>query len=299
MPAFLVPAVLAYLLLALASLIDKILLKTAIISPRAYAFYVGLLSLGAVVLVPFGVVETPDLRILVTALASGVYSVYALWAFYSALKAHEASRVITATGALVPVFTLILSIIILDEKLSFTQVLAFGLLVLGGAVISFRENIRKPYTFKLLGHAARGAIFFAISFTLLRFVYGFETFLNGLFWTRIGGVLGALSILVIPENFRRIYWATKKAPRTAPVPFVLNQVLGSGGAILQNYAIFLGSAALVGALQGIQYAFLLILVVVLSRYFPQIKESFGAKERLVKILAIAIVAVGLCLLSIN
>ncbi|NIT03664.1 EamA family transporter [Candidatus Saccharibacteria bacterium] len=298
-PVFLVPAVLAYLFLALAALIDKILLKTTIVSPRAYAFFVGILSVGVLVLLPFGVVSVPTGRVILASLASGVCGVYALWAFYSALKEHEASRVVTAVGALVPIFTLLLSIVILNEGLNALQFIAFVLLVVGGAIISYRENVKRAYTFEILAHAARASAFFAVSFTLLRFVFIFEPFLNGFFWTRIGGILGALTILAVPENLKRIYWAAKKAPKRAPVVFVLNQGLGGAGAILQNYAIFLGSAALVGALQGVQYAFLLVLIVFLSKRFPQLKEQLGLREWSLKIFAIAVVGIGLYLISIS
>lgn len=296
-PAFLIPALAAYFFLALAGLIDKILLQTTIVSPRAYAFWVGLLSVLAIALLPFGVVNVPDLRLILTALVSGVAGVYALWAFYSALKAHEASRVIITVGALVPIFTLLFSIIFLNERLKIIQLLAFALLVFGGVLVSYQENIKKSYTFELFHHAARAAILFAASFTLLRFVFLFEPFLNGLFWTRMGGVLGALTIIAIPENFRRIYWATKKAPKKAPIPFLANQAMGGGGAILQNYAISLGSAAIVGALQGVQYAFILILIVLLSRRFPQLKEEFSRRVLAQKALAIILIATGLVILA--
>lgn len=299
MSAFLLPALAAYFLLALAGLIDKVLLRTTMISPRAYAFYVGILSTLVLVLLPFGVVSTPDPRIIGAALASGGAGVYGLWAFYSALKEHEASRVITSTGALVPIFTLLFSVVILDEKFEFIQLLAFALLILGGVIVSYRENVKRPYTFDLLGHAARAALFLAVSFVLLRFVFLFEPFLNGLFWTRLGGILGALTIAAVPENLRRIYWATKKAPRSAPIPFILNQMLGGAGGLLQNYAIFLGSAALVGAVQGVQYVFLLILVVILAKRFPQLQEKLGAREWFQKGIAVGAVALGLYLLSIR
>jgi drug/metabolite transporter (DMT)-like permease len=297
LPAFIIPALAAYFLLAVVGLMDKVLLKTAIVSPRAYAFYVGALSSAAVVLLPFGVVELADFCVLLAALASGVASVYALWAFYSALKVYEASRVITAVGALVPIFTLIFSVIFLDEQWGFSQLVAFALLVLGGVLISREGTVQKSYTFELLWYAVWAAVLFAVSFTVLRFVYLSETFFTGFFWTRMGGVLGALTIIAVPENFKRIFWATKRAPKSTPLRFIFNQVTAGAGAILQSYAIFLGSAALVGALQGVQYAFLLILVISLSRYFPQIKEEFSRRAIIQKVSAIVLIAIGLVTLS--
>jgi len=297
LPSFLVPALVAYFLLAVAGLIDKILLKTAIISPRAYAFYVGALSGLVVILLPFGVVSIPGLRVLLAALASGLATVYALWAFYGALKAHEASRVITSVGALVPVFTLLFSIIFLDEHWRFDQLLAFALLVSGGALISYEESVGRLYSHELFGHAVRAAVLFAVSFTLLRFVFLSETFLSGFFWTRVGSVLGALTIVAVPENFKRIFWATKKAPRSAPFSFLFNQALGSVGAGLQSYAVFLGSAALVGALQGVQYAFLLFLIVLLSPHFPQLREKLSRRVIFQKVSALVLVIVGLAIIA--
>lgn len=299
LPSYLAPAFLAYLFLASAGLIDKILLQTTVTSPRAYAFFAGILSVLAFGLLPFGVVSIPSARVILAALASGVAGVYALWAFYSALKEHETSRVLTTVGALVPIFTLVLSTVLLGESLATGHLFGFGLLVLGGALISYRENAKKPYTLAIFTHAAQAAILFAASLTFLRFVFLFQTFWSGLFWSRLGGVLGALSILAVPENFRRIYWAAKRAPKNAPIPYLLNQALGGSGGFLQNYAVYLGSASLVGALQGIEYAFLLVLVLILGRFFPKVRERFSGWEWAQKILAIAIVSLGFYLLAVS
>jgi len=133
----------------------------------------------------------------------------------------------------------------------------------------------------------------------MRFVFLAEPFLNGIFWIRIGGILGALSIIAVRENRTRIYWATKKMPRTAPVPFLFNQGLGGLGGLLQNYAISLGSAALVGAVQGVQYAFLFVLTLVLMRYFPQLEESANLRQKIEKALAVVIIGFGLYFMTIK
>src|SRR3990170_5795356 len=99
LPAFLTPALVAYLFLALAGLIDKVLLQTSIVSPRAYAFFVGILSVAAVVLLPFGVVNIPDRRIFFAALVSGVAGVFAPWSLYSALQEDDAPPGITPPRA--------------------------------------------------------------------------------------------------------------------------------------------------------------------------------------------------------
>ncbi|OGC55980.1 hypothetical protein A2797_01265 [candidate division WWE3 bacterium RIFCSPHIGHO2_01_FULL_48_15] len=299
MPVYLLAAVASYFLLALAGLVDKILLKTTIVSPRAYAFFVGILGILALVFIPFGVSWPLQPRFLVAALASGVTSVYALWSFYSALKDFDPSRAITTVGALIPVFTLIFSIVLFAETHVPVHFLAIFLLVLGGVLISIRENVLGSYSFELFRHAVLAASLFAFSLALLRFVFINETFINGLFWSRIGTVLGAVSILVVPENFRRIWWAAKKAPPIAPIPFLLNQGLGGTGALLQTFAISLGSATLVSALQGIQYAFIFVLLFFLAPYFPALGERFDPRENLAKAVAIVAISTGLYILALG
>ena len=297
MPTYWSISLAAYLFLALAGLIDKVLLQKIISSPRAYAFYVGMLSVLALTLLPFGVVSVPETRTLLAAAVSGFTGVYALWAFYSGLKDFEPTRVITTVGALIPVLTLILSTIIFSETHPLAHFLAVVLLVLGGVLLSLRGTAAGTFSLALLNHAVLSAGLFAVSLAMMRFVFLQETFLNGLFWVRIGGLLGAVSIIAVPENFRRIYWATKRAPKMAPVPFLLNQVLGGLGGVLQNYAVFLGSASLVAAIQGSQYVFLLLLALLLGRYFPEIREKISSHEVMDKSVAITMIAAGLYLLA--
>lgn len=297
MPTYLSISLAAYFFLALSGLIDKVLLQKIMISPRAYAFYVGMLSVLVFVLLPFGVISVPGTRTLLAAATSGFAGVYALWAFYSGLKDFEPTRVITTVGALTPVLTLILSTIIFSEVHPLSHLLAVVLLVLGGILLSLRGTVGGTFSLALLNHAVISAGLFAVSLAMMRFVFLHEPFLNGLFWVRIGGLLGALSIIAVPENFRRIYWATKKAPKTAPVPFLFNQGLGGLGGVLQNYAISLGSASLVTAIQGVQYVFLFFLAIILGRYFTEVREKLSSHEVMDKLVAMTVVGLGLYLLA--
>ena len=54
-----------------------------------------------------------------------------------------------------------------------------------------------------------------------------------------------------------------------------------------------------GAVQGVQYAFLLLAILLLASRFPQIREQLGPREWVQKILAILIVGAGLYLIAIS
>ena len=93
----------------------------------------------------------------------------------------------------------------------------------------------------------------------------------------------------------------KIIPKSAGLYF-LDQGLGGGANILQNWAIALAPlvyVAIVNALAGTQYVFLLIFTIFLSLKFPKIlKEKVSREILLQKIVAILLIGGGLTLLAI-
>ena len=77
--------------------------------------------------------------------------------------------------------------------------------------------------------------------------------------------------------------------------------MGAGASILQNWAIFLAPlvyVAIINALQGINYAFLLVFIIFLSLKFPKIlKEEVSREILFQKIIAILLIGGGLVLLA--
>ena len=80
--------------------------------------------------------------------------------------------------------------------------------------------------------------------------------------------------------------------------FLFGQGLGGAQQLLLTFSISLASLALVNSLAGIQYVFLFIFTLFLSKKFPQI---FGEKYSLImllsKITGIGLIGAGLYLLS--
>jgi hypothetical protein len=67
--------------------------------------------------------------------------------------------------------------------------------------------------------------------------------------------------------------------------------------IMLNWAISLGNVALINALQGTQYLFLILIVVFLSSRYPKImKEQFRGGVMLQKVLGTTLVVLGLYML---
>ena len=114
---WLIAAIGAYFLFAITALFDRHLLSGHIPGPRVYACFVGILSIFALFLIPFGF-TIPCLEIIGISLLAGAIFILACLSFYSALQKFEASRIVPCVGGILPLFTLCLSYIIFGEQIS-------------------------------------------------------------------------------------------------------------------------------------------------------------------------------------
>ncbi len=286
----------AYFLNAITPIIDKFLLGDRIPNPTAYTFYVGVLSIVAVVAAPLGLMWPGTAQFLVS-LASGALFLFGLFAFFVALKRQEASRVIPVVGAFVPLVVSVLAFLLLGERLDRYQVIAFVLLVLGGVLISVERGTRRLSPRGILMPLA-AAFLMGSSYVLLKGLFDYQPFVSGFVWTRVGSFLAALALLIPSFSRRAIVQSTRALKIKTTGLFIFNKTLGGITYLLLNFAFFLGSVTLVNAMQGIQYVFLFLFTIILSRFFPNVlKEELTAPVLAQKFAAILIIAAGLGMLS--
>ena len=318
----------AYFLLALAAVIDKYLLDKRISRPTTYAFYVGVFGLMALFLFPFGFF-VPLFATLVLSLSSGFISILAFYSFYVILQKSEASRVVPVIGGFSPIFVLILSSFFLGESLKAIEYPAFFFLISGGVLISLAIkydgiHVQKPETVKIFIATVISAFLFALSFVFFKAAVFGTPFINAFIWSRLGGFSASL-IFLIPIASRQNIFATPKtwfsgfsvkklsgseADARALIQdkrmistgslFAINKIIGATGFFLLNYAISIGKVSIVNAMQGVQYALVFIIALLLSRKYPDIlREDFSSLAVLEKILGIGLVAGGLLLLALG
>lgn len=300
----------AYFLLAICFLIDKYLLSGPIPHPRVYVFYVGLMSIFVVFLIPFTGFFIPKTEILILSLFTGMVFVLALYSLYSSLRLFEASRVVPVVGGLSPFFVLFLIYISSGGEtfLSFPKAIAFGLLVMGSVLITLRKETN--ISLNVLKYSLVTAFLFALQIVLAKHVYLNQPFWNGFIWIKLGNVLAALLFLIISSELKKKIYKPKKTMieffsglgiriKTAFI-FVLSKGLGALANILQNWAIALAplaSVALINALQGVQYFFLIFLAFIIAFKYPKIlKEEISPAIAFQKIISILFIGAGLSIL---
>ncbi len=296
--------ILAYFILAIVFLMDKYLLSTLIPNPKLYAFYTGFLGILIFIVAPFVNFYVPPLPQLILALLAGMVAIFALFWFYKTLQLFETSRVVPAIGGILPLFTLLIIFIFSGgkETLKALEIPAFIMLLLGSILITYDKSVKislssfKPSTIT--------AFFFALAFALTKYVYLNQPFWNGLIWMGAGGFLTALYFFVSSREIKEEIFKKQITFRTKTLfTFLLSKTMGVGASFLQNWAIFLvpvAGVAIINALQGVQYAFLLILTVFLSMKFPEIfKEKITKEIIFQKIIAILFIGLGLTLLILK
>ena len=297
-------AIFSYFLFAITTIIDKFLLNGPIPNPKIYSFYVGIFSIFALLLIPLGF-SIPEPSQIFLSLGAGAISIFALYSLYCALWRFEPSRIIPALGGLLPIFTFCLSYIIFQEKMiEYKGILAFLLLILGAILINLeiphRFSQKSGGGFKALKIVFVTAFLFSLFFILAKIVYTTEAFWSGFIWMRLGAFLAALFFLLSPEVKKEIFKHRNTFKKKTASIFLLNQGLGAGAFMSQNFAVFLvpfSLLAFVNALQGIQYIFILIFTIFLSLKIPHIlKEKFSKRILFQKILAVFLIGLGLFLL---
>lgn len=304
----------AYLFGAIAVLLDKFLLGSKrISSAQTYAFYVGVFGMGALLFAPLGIFY-PSMRLsipsgdqIMLSMISGIFYMAGIATLYAAIKRAEASRVTPVVFSVVPMATYAIALLLKNEHLTRMQILGVVALIFGGLLISFDLPIRlgKKKFFSGFYLSCASGVFFALAYVLFKFVYAPpQLFFNGFVWTRAGAFLGALALLLVPvwrtaimKSLANSKKPTKKHVHTGGI-FVTNKVIGGTSSIMVNYALSLGSVTLINAMVSMQYVFVLLLVALAARKFPEIyEEKLYFWDWIQKIAAIVIIAVGMVLIS--
>ena len=303
--------VVSYTILALVSVVDKYVLVGPLPNPRMFSFIVGILSALIFVLIPFGFATIPDGAIILFALMAGATRIYAIFALFSGLQKFEASRIISALGGIIPIFTLLFVLFLTGEKdvLVPKEFLAFVLLILGTIGITLQKNAF--ITLDSLRYATIAAFFFALSFVFSKFVFEKEPFVSALIWMSVGQVAAALTLFVFADvrsTVKKFFLRrnnTQKTPLSIKTTAVvlLGQILAAAAIILQHLAVALtpiGLLPFVNALAGIQYFFLFLITLFLTIKFPSIiRERIGKGTIIQKSIALALIGVGLALLAFH
>src|SRR3989344_793839 len=262
--------ILAYFFFSIASLGDKLVLNRAQ-NPKLYVFYVGVLGLFVLFLIPFVGFSILDRISFLWVFLASLFLISSLYFLYSAVEKFDVSRVVPIFGSVQPAFILFLSWFFFRAGvIGFNNILAFTFLLLGSIMISFEK--KPEFTKNLLSLSLFASFLMALSFIFLKVVFLSQPFFQSIIWMGIFNFLIVLFFLFDAKFRKEVFINNKPAFDKKTMYLVLGtQSAGGLGGILQNFAIFLAPVsglAIINAMKGIQYVFLFVITLLFSKFLP-------------------------------
>ncbi|MBU3925814.1 EamA family transporter [Patescibacteria group bacterium] len=282
-------AIIAQIVLGISAVFDKLLLRRKFFDPLVYTFWLGILGIFAVLILPFGFSSLP-LGMVLLALVAGALFISAMLFLFYALDYSEASSTLPIIGGLSPFFTLIIAYFLLNSFLGFGEIISFVLLALGGLILFFVE--KKELRFLSFIFIFSASILFGLSSVFSKIVFQAGSFASGFFWIKIGGVIFVLMFLLRKSLRQRIFSSSRQAKTKHHFLYFANRTFAGLGSVLVYFAISLAHPALVDATQSFKY------IIIFFFAWLLLKERFKGKILFGKIIATLFIVLGILWLAL-
>lgn len=299
----------AQLLNAGVAVADKYLVTDAkgIPKPFVYAFYtclvtafwlaayiVGFIPGAAALGIPqFANIKVPTLEVVSLAFFSAYTFFMALISLYGALKRADTSDVMPVIGAVSAIVTFGLSVMLLDANYSPDFIWGILLLASGTFLVS---HVRFEKHLALM--TIHSGLFFALHYIAMKGMFVTTNFDDGFFWSRTALILFTLSLLLIPNYYQLIKRQSNNTSKKAGALVFGNKVIAGVASFMLLKATDIGDVAVVQALDGLKFVFILLIGIFLSRFLP---ESTGERDKsfktiVRKVLYVTIISIGFFIL---
>jgi uncharacterized membrane protein len=307
--AWILIATAGQLLNALVAFLDKYIVtdEKALPRPFVYAFYSCLLTgfWGVIYLLgfipglsdfgmpSFSNVEAPTIQVVGMSFLAAYTFFMALVSMYDALRKAEAVNVMPIIGTISALATLLLSHYFLEVPFSLNFI--WGVVVLSLGTMLVAQTLPSQKTLLNLVHSG---VFFAFHYISMKALFMETSFDDGFFWSRMGFVLFALSLLMVPAYYEKIFDQSKKTTKKTGVLVLSTKVLAGISAFMILKATDWGDVAVVQALDGLKFVFILFITFAIGSLLPDsaVKTDPRPKQVVRTALYVAIIAVGYLIL---
>ena len=248
-------------------------------------------------IVPFIHISVPAAPKILAALVAGFMVLMVALPYFYAISVEEVSKVVPV-WQLSSVFVLVISAVFLGEALLPRHYYGFAAMLLGGLLLGIDMGKGGFKMNKAVLAVAAASVMLAVHLVLIKFFYTTESFWNGFFWIPLGSFAGAAFLALLPGNFKRVKGELLSLTKLGFGLLLASTIVTFLADVSLLLAIKKGPVSLVSVIGGTQMMFLFVMTVIISRYFPRIlKENISRKALLTKFGAIALMIVGLYLIS--
>ena len=264
-----------------------------------FSALIGLLVLPVALILQSNAFTISPFTALLIALNGCLYLV-AVQPYLKALKISDASAAVPMFQV-IPVISFFLARVFLNESLTTNQIIGGLIIVLGAVAVSFEIQESKKLKLRgdVLGLMFLSSLIFAVNFLIFK-VFAVDTdFWTTAFWESVGFILFGVVLLVFAKTYRRDFLNVFKTNGKNVVGLnVVNEVLNIVAKLVFNYASLLAALTLAWIAVGFQPVFVLIYSILLAVFFPSIsKENVMGRHLVQKLLSIAVMLIGACILN--
>jgi len=298
-------SVIAFFLLALASVMDKFLLTKTKIVPVSFAFFITLFAaLGGSVLIFFDKSFAVPQVLLWEMFLGGATYFFGLYFMFLAVERAEVSKANPIIVSLTPISVFLLSLY-LNLQLVDTLKIIGVILVIGSGYLLSQTGAKATrlnkitWLFVILSSLALGA-----SNVYNKIGYDNFSFITAFVWIRWFSAAVAIAYVTLAGKWPSIFLKNKSKAeevknKSAFGVLVVGQIAGSVGVILMQVGIKMGNVILVTALNSLQFFFVIFLVYLLSKFYPKVLQENISKGLIIKkVLLSLMMGAGLILVLI-
>ena len=290
---------------AIVAFLDKYIVsdETALPKPFIYAFYSCLLTGGWIVIYVIGYVpglqaigvphlsnvHSPTIQVVAMAFLSAYTFFMALVSMYSALRSAEAVNVMPVIGVISAISSLGMVYLFLDVTLEPNFI--WGIVVLSLGTLLVAQTL--PHIDTII-HVIHSGVFFALHFITMKGLFQETSFDDGFFWSRICFVLFALSLLLVPTYYKKIREQTGVTTKKTGALVLVAKILAGVGAFMILKATDMGDVAVVQALDGVKFVFILLISIFFGALLPDsaVEHVTKPSEVMRRVLYVLVIATG-------
>lgn len=228
-------------------------------------------------------------------MASGVLSVLSYVVYLKALSEEETSNV-TIFFQVTPVITLILSLIFLNEPVTFKQYIGFFVVLAVSFGMAYKPGEKVAFS-RAFWYIMLWDLSLAVSIIIVKFVVEQASFEKILSYESWGVALGSLLLFTFSKKIRDSFLKTVKSipARTIGI-LVFNEIMFIFSKALTFFSFTLGPAVLVNVLEGTQVFYAIVYGFILMKIAPKVfKEDVSTKGLTKKIVFACLLFVGIWL----
>ena len=309
--AWLLLATAGQFLNAVVAVLDKYIVtdERALPRPFVYAFYSCLFTgfWGVVYLLGFvpglsdlGVphfenVQSPTIQVVGMSFLAAYTFFMALVSMFQALKHGDASDVMPVIGAFSALSTFGMSYLFLGTSLPHNFIWGIALLIVGTLLVS-----QMRFSKGIALHTVHSGIFFALHYIAMKGLFQETSFDDGFFWSRVGFVVFALSLLLVPAYYEKITEQTKKVTPKSGLLVLVAKVFAGVAAFMLLKATDMGDVTVVQALDALKYVFIIVISIAFGRFIPSAagENEWTVHVILRKVLYICVISIGFVMLFV-